>query len=76
MQVYTYRKAMDATQRKALLGVASGYQTVCQEAIQVATGIVPIHLLVENKFSKNSKRDKRKEEEGRKRQITRREMEN
>lgn len=46
VNIGTYRKRLEKTQRKVALRVASAYRTTSLKAIQVITGTVPIHLQV------------------------------
>lgn len=49
MNVATYRRKLDSTQRKAVLEVASAYRTTSLQALQVITGTIPIHIQVKER---------------------------
>lgn len=61
MKVGTYRSMFERMQRRIALRVGSAYKTVSLRAIQMVTGVVPIHILV-SETKRMSERPDRLEE--------------
>lgn len=59
MNVATYRRKLDSTQRKAVLEVASAYRTTSLQALQVITGTIPIHIQVKERAKLHTRQDLR-----------------
>lgn len=49
LQMEKYSFLMEKAERKLLLRVTSSYRTVSTKALQVISGIVPIHLFADEK---------------------------